>query len=440
MIKLPKEVNNIMKTLEKAGFETYVVGGCVRDSIIGLNPYDWDMATAARLDDIKNLFPDAKVLSEKLSVVRFDFTHEVADENDDSITVEGIMVDLATFRIEGKYSDYRRPDDVEFTDSIAEDLKRRDFTINAMADNPERNFVDSFNGREDIKLKLIRSIGNPSERFKEDPLRMLRAVRFAAELNFDLSKSVYEAIVENWRLLENSSIDKIRKELENLLVANFAGKGLNMMADTGLMAVIVGEDVSRKMSTREMQNFTTLCENIDKTKPIITRRLGLLYTCFDEKRGLEAIEKMNFDSETHQHLVDAMKEMTKIYFIADGKDLKLYLVEHGMDRYNYIHNLSKAQSIVYDQWDSKIKNRMYLLNEIHKKGEAIFVEDLAIDANDLIEAGIATNENAGQILLMLTDVVHKKPVLNTRKDLLIYAKKFSKNKLMASLRRVNWIK
>ncbi|MEF9921928.1 MAG: hypothetical protein RR313_08950 [Anaerovoracaceae bacterium] len=440
MIKLPREVSNIIKKLETEGFETYTVGGCVRDSLIGMTPVDWDLATAARLEDLTRIFPEAKVISEKFSVIRFDYTEDIIDEEGKVTGIEGIIVDVATYRLDGQYTNHRRPDEVTFIDNIQEDLKRRDFTINAMADNAERGFIDLYEGREDIKKKIIKTIGDPVERFQEDPIRMMRAIRFAAELGFDLHKSVFDAILGNWRLLENVSVDRIRGELERILVATYAGKGLNMMASSGIMAAVVGEEVSKKMNSREMMNFTTLCENIDKTKQVRTRRLGLLYTCFDKKRGLQAIDRLNYDSETYALLYEAMTEMINIQFLYEAKDFKRFLVEHGIEKYNYLHNLSKAQRIIYNQHVTKIESRNHMMNEIIKNREPVFIEDLAIDGNDILEAGIAHGEKVGELLLMLTDVVHKEPKLNTRKDLLEKAKKFSKSKLAASARRVKWMK
>ena len=184
MIKLPKEVGRIMKVLEKNGHEVYAVGGCVRDSLLGREPIDFDLSTDAGLEEMKALFPEAKVLSEKYSVLRFDYSNPQNEE-------EGIIVDLATFRIDGAYSDYRRPDEVFFTNRAEEDLARRDFTINAMADNPQRALLDPYGGKADLKEKLIRAVGDPKERFRENPIRMMRAIRFAAQLDFDLHRSVF---------------------------------------------------------------------------------------------------------------------------------------------------------------------------------------------------------------------------------------------------------
>ncbi|MGN0722012.1 MAG: hypothetical protein ACI4LZ_08635, partial [Anaerovoracaceae bacterium] len=201
MIKIPKEVKRIMKTLEDEKFKAYAVGGCVRDCLAGLKPYDWDVSTTAAFEDLTRLFPEAKVVSEKYSVVRMEFIDEVYDREGDFVGEEGVIVDVATFRKDG----VSNAGTVEFAETVEEDLSRRDFTMNALADNGYE-LVDPFGGREDIKNKLIKTIGDPSEKFKEDPVKMLKAIRFAAELDFDLTQSVYEAICTNYRLLEKISI------------------------------------------------------------------------------------------------------------------------------------------------------------------------------------------------------------------------------------------
>lgn len=426
MIKLPKEVNRIIKTLEQAGFESYAVGGCVRDSLLGIVPCDWDIATAAKLDKVMELIPEAKAFSEKFGVAR--------------IVLEEGNVDIATFRIEGSYSDHRRPDQVEFIISIEEDLKRRDFTINAIADNPDRPIVDPFGGREDMKARLIRTVGIPAERFEEDPLRILRALRLAAELDFDLHKSVYDGIIEKRSLIEGLSKERIRKEFEKIMVAKNTGKGLRMLAATGIMQYIVGAGQSEKMSKREIENFNLVADNIDKTMRVLDRRLGVFYTIFDEARAIKAFKVLAYDSGIEQKLTDAAILIPRLYFLTNKYDLKRFLIKVGMDRYNYLDTLSKAQRIVYDHDDIKILGRAHVLADIKEFKEPIFMEDLAINGNDLLEEGIAEGEKIGRILMMLVDIVHMKPHLNTREEMLKYAKQFSKSKLQATFRNMKWVK
>ncbi|MCI8631136.1 MAG: hypothetical protein HFG67_02535 [Firmicutes bacterium] len=407
MIKLPKEVSRIMKTLESKGYEVYAVGGCVRDSLLGKNPLDFDLATNAALDEMKALFPEAKVISEKYSVIRFDYCNQ---NNED----EGIIVDLAAFRIDGEYSDYRRPDEVIFTDSIEEDLTRRDFTVNAMADNPQKTLLDPYGGRDDLKKKLICTVGDPQIRFREDPLRMLRAVRFAAQLDFDLHKSTYEAVSECSDLLEHISKDAIRSEFEKIIVTENTGKGLQLLANCGLMSHIVGEDIAGKLNRREMDNLQGLIDGIDNTFRVLERRLGVFYSCFENKRAEQAVEFLGFDNKTKEMMLDAIHLRDTIFFFSNEVDLKDFLARYGRERYDYLHNLAKASCLIYDRSNIKIQSRNLMMKKIEDAGDPIYVEDLAINGQDIINEGIAEGKKVGELLLMLTDVVHRKPKENTR--------------------------
>lgn len=426
MIKLPKQVHQVIKTLEGEGWETYAVGGCVRDSLLGHSPTDWDLATRAEIGEVLRLLPEAKILSEKYHVAR--------------IPLDEGNIDLVTFRKEGPYSDRRRPDWTERVETIEEDLVRRDFTINALADNPERPIVDPYGGRGDLKDRLIRCVGDPEKRFNEDPLRMLRAVRLAAELGFDLHKSVFEGIVACRDLAFELSKDRIRGEFQRLINGEHAGKGLRMLMGTGLLAVVTGEETASRMSRRELDNYETLAENIHKTMRVPERRLGLFYTTFEEARALKALANLEYSGSMEQCLKDAIILSPQVYFLSNKYDLKRFLIRHGMERYEYVHNLTKAQRIVYDYDEHKIMARTLILEDIRKYNEPIFIEDLAITGQDLLDGGIAEGEKIGSILLMLVDVVHMKPNLNTKAQLMKYAKSFSKNKLSAAMRTVRFIK
>lgn len=426
MIKLPKEVHRVIKTLEGEGWDTYAVGGCVRDSLLGLAPTDWDLATKAEMEVVLGLLPEAGILSEKYHVVR--------------IPLDGGNIDIVTFRKEGPYTDRRRPDWTQRVETIEEDLVRRDFTINAIADNPERPIVDPFGGREDLRNRLIRCVGEPEQRFNEDPLRMLRAVRLAAELGFDLHKSVYEGIVACRDLAAELSKDRIRGEFQRLINGEQAGKGLRMLMGTGLLSVVIGEEAAGRMSRRELENYETLTENIHKTMRVPERRLGLFYTALEEARALKALAYLEYSGKMDQCLKDAVLLTQQVYFLSNKYDLKRFLIRHGMERYEYLHNLTKAQRIVYDYDEHKIMARTVILEDIYKYKEPVFVEDLAITGQDLLDAGIAEGEKIGKILLMLVDVVHMKPNLNTREQLMKYAKSFSKSRISAATRNIRFIK
>lgn len=418
-----------MKAISDKGFQCYAVGGCVRDAMLGEKPLDWDIATNARLDDLKSIFPGAKVLSEKFSVVRLDYSED--DE-------EGIIADIATFRKDGEYKDGRRPAEVEFVDEIKEDLVRRDFTINAMADNPAGNFVDPFNGREDMNTKLIRTVGDPKKRFAEDPIRMMRAVRIAAYTNFDIQGKTYEAMLEHSDKLSKCSIDKVRDEFQKIIVGPHAGKGLKMLAGANLMEGIIGE-IANNLSRRQKNLFDELMKNIDKTKPILQRRLALFYICIDDKKGIRAAERMMYDSDTQKRIEDAINLNPRLYFMKSGVEIKDFLVKYGPDTYDFVNNFAKADRIVHGWDEKKILGRKFYMDQIIMNGEPIYVEDLAIDGNDLIKAGICREgEECGALLTKLTDIVHRKPKENTKEDLLRHAKRIHKSKFMSATRKVKW--
>ncbi|MDD3169653.1 MAG: polynucleotide adenylyltransferase, partial [Eubacteriales bacterium] len=191
MIRLPAEITHMIGIIEDAGFEAYAVGGCVRDTILGRHPEDWDLTSNASRAALEALFPDAAIVNRKLGVMR--------------ITEGEVTADIAAYRIDGEYKDYRRPETVIFTEEIDEDLKRRDFTMNAIAVSPGRGVADPFGGRADIARKLIRGIGDPGLRFEEDALRILRAVRFAAQLDFEIDGETLRAMKERAELLHHIS-------------------------------------------------------------------------------------------------------------------------------------------------------------------------------------------------------------------------------------------
>lgn len=425
MIKLPKEVSQALKTLEAAGTEGYAAGACVRECLMGNEPLDWDIITPAPLETLKEIFPKADVLSKRESILRIDKTK---DGNE-----EGIILDISTYRkpgFDGK---------VQFCGSVEEDLGGRDFTINAIADNPALSLKDPWQGRDDIKKKMVRTISDPKEAFEKEPALMLKAILLAAELDFDLPKTAHEAMMEKAGLLEKVPVSQRRELLSDIIIAEHAGKGLRMLAASDLMPGLVG-DAALDMTRRQRELFGDLAEGIDQLKPVAERRLGLLYLCF-EKKGPQAIEFLDYDEKTRQHLMDAMTEMTKIFFIRDKAELKNYIYKVGMERYNYVHNLAKAQRIVYPTGNVKVENRHYLMEEIMAGKEPIFIEDLAIDAQDILDEGITdSQERAAYLLELLPAVVHQKPQLNKKKELLKCARRFNKSKLSAAFRGVKWLR
>jgi poly(A) polymerase/tRNA nucleotidyltransferase (CCA-adding enzyme) len=230
-MKIPKEVKEVFAKLNEAGFEGYIVGGCVRDLLMDEKPKDWDVTTNAKPEELQKLFPD--------SFYENNFGTVGIKTESENETLE--VIEATTYRVEAKYTDKRHPDEVMFAEKLDEDLKRRDFTVNALAMDAEGNIVDLFNGQEDIKNKLIRAVGNPEERFNEDALRMIRAVRFATALGFKIEPETFEAIKKNHGLLEAISKERIRDEFIKIIDSKNADRGIELLLEAELLRYILPE-------------------------------------------------------------------------------------------------------------------------------------------------------------------------------------------------------
>lgn len=426
MIKLPKEINKIIKTIEDAGFEAYVVGGSVRNSLMGEHPADWDITCNVPMDKMMGLFPEAVTVGEKYGVIRI---------NEGEFAVE-----VAAFRIESGYSDFRRPDQVTFTDDIAEDLKRRDFTINAIAVNPQRGIVDPFHGRADLKDRVIRTIGDPMRRFEEDPIRILRGIRFAAQLDFAVEEKTLEAMKKQVYLLEKVNINLRREEFRKLITAQNSSRGLGLCLSTGALYPILGEACMNDLNKFETSAFSQLAENIDRSRIEDEFRLGLVFLCFEKEKALQAIERLQFDHHMNRLLTAAQNYLEDLSFINTRIHLKRFIYKVGEDIYDYLENLAKQQRKVYDLSEYKIRNRLTIYKDIKKFNEPLFIRDLAVNGDDLKKIGMVEGQEIGQMLDMLMDVVHKHPALNNPEALLKKAKQFQKNPVSVMLRKVVWFK
>ena len=427
MIKLPKEVRDIIKTLKDNGHNAYTAGLCVRDSLAGKKPIDWDIITDASLDELTGLFPEGKTVSEKLSIVRM-YGNESEEE-------EQIITDICTYRKK------TAPGEVAFSEDVKDDLRRRDFTVNAMADNGFE-FIDEFGGRSDMQAKLVRTIGSADELFRKEPVKMLKALRITASLGYDLTKDVYEAILKNHALVRDLPVKNLRGDFMAIMGGPSGGKALNMIVDMGMLPDIIGE-AGEKLSGREKSDLMTLCQNMDKTKPIASRRMGALISILSEKKGLSVIDRLDFTGKIRLNLTDVAKDLPSFHFAQQPAAYKKFIYEHEpMERSDYLLNLQKALMIIFDySIETKVKSKMYLLNEFERNNDPIFVEDLVINAEDLMEEGISDDpEECDKLLHMLVERLHIEPKKNTRRDLLELAKKYKKNKMAAYLRGVSWIR
>jgi poly(A) polymerase len=230
-LKIPGEVSEILEKLQKSGYEAYIVGGCVRDLLRGEKPKDWDVTTSAKPEEILKLFPESFYENKFLTVT-------VKTESPDETLKE---IEVTTFRADGKYTDKRHPDEVRFAETLEEDLGRRDFTINALAVDLDGKIIDFFNGQQDLKEKLIRAVGDPEQRFNEDALRMLRAVRLAVELGFAIEETTRSSITKLAGNLQFIAKERIRDEFIKIVETKEAKVGVELLHELGLLKFVIPE-------------------------------------------------------------------------------------------------------------------------------------------------------------------------------------------------------
>ncbi len=276
-IDIPKTIVETANVLTEAGFEAYLVGGCVRDLMLHKKPKDWDITTNARPEQIQKLFPKT-FYENKFGTV------SVVNENVSDETLRAI--EITPYRLESKYSDKRHPDEVSFTCNIEEDLKRRDFTINAIAINSvTRETIDLFDGKKDLKNKVIKAVGDPNERFNEDALRILRAIRLSAELDFTIDSQTKEAIKTKAKLLEIIAKERIKDELVKILMSERAKKGIEEMMELGVLKYVIpgleegygiGQNKAHKFNVWE-HNLLSLDHAVKKDWPFEIRMAALLH-------------------------------------------------------------------------------------------------------------------------------------------------------------------
>ncbi len=272
-IIMPSEVSYVLDEIEKNGFESYIVGGCVRDSIMGKRPKDWDITTNATPEDIIKIFPK---------------TFETGIEHGTvTVVVNKNNIEVTTYRIDGDYKDNRRPEEVCFTKSLEEDLKRRDFTMNAIAYN--KTYVDIFGGITDIKNKTIKGVGNPNVRFEEDALRMLRCIRFSASTGFEIEKNTYEAIFNKRHLLKNISVERIREEFTKLLIGEENSK-IDLLIKTKLIKYY------DENFYYYLKNYKDLTTNLKKSPKELWALLCVVFLETDISK--KYMKQLKFDNNT----------------------------------------------------------------------------------------------------------------------------------------------
>lgn len=437
-IRLPDKVHRIIETLTAAGYEAYAVGGCVRDCILGRDPSDWDITTSARPEETKRLFPrtiDTGIKHGTVTVM---------------LNREGFEV--TTYRVDGAYEDSRHPKEVTFTASLKEDLKRRDFTVNAMAYNEQSGLVDIFGGIRDIEKGIIRCVGNAEERFTEDALRMLRAVRFSAQLGYQIEEKTKQAIrklAPNLRLI---SAERIQAELVKL-VTSANPDYLRTAYETGITKQIlpefnlcmetgqnnphhcysVGEHILHSMQAiapDKMLRLGMLFHDIGKPQTLTVDEEGITHNkghaVTGAKMTKEILRRLKFDNDT----------IDKVSKIVLYHDQEIGLTDSGVRRavnrigedifpMLFAVRYADIQAQSDYQREEKLQKLAYIkeiYDGILNRQECLSLKDLAVTGSDLIALGMPAGKEIGVLLKELLEIVLEEPERNTREELLTVSK------------------
>lgn len=430
---IPENAAAIIERLMVHGFEAYAVGGCVRDSILGRMPEDWDITTSARPEQIKQIFS---------RTVDTGIEHGTV-----TVLMDKEQFEVTTYRVDGEYEDHRHPKEVAFTASLEEDLKRRDFTINAMAYNPKTGLVDIFHGIEDLEHRVIRCVGEPGERFDEDALRILRAIRFSAQLGFDIDEDTEKAMSEKAGDLKNISAERIRVELVKLLVSDHPER-IHKAWELGITRVILPEydaitgveqrtpnhvyDVEKhtlialqNISPEPILRLTMLIH--DFGKPVVKKTDGgrdIFYRHpeVSAEMAKKIMKHLKFDNYTAERVYRLVKWHGLKYFPEEAS-VRRALNRVGRDIFEGFIQVQRADisaknpKVIPDKLEL-LKKKEKVYREIIRRGDCFEVKTLAVNGRDLIEAGIPQGPVLGALLERLVERVIDDQSLNTRDVLL----------------------
>ncbi len=438
-IDLPKHVEKIIYRLEAAGFEAYAVGGCVRDSILKRTPQDWDITTSARPEQVKELFPHT---------IDTGIQHGTV-----TVMMDHIGYEITTYRIDGEYEDSRHPKEVTFTGELVEDLKRRDFTINAMAYNDVNGLVDAFDGIGDLRRGVIRCVGNPKERFAEDALRMLRAVRFAAQLGFEIEEKTKSAITQLSAAIEKVSAERIQTELVKLLVSKHPEE-IRTVYELSLTKVFLPEfDAMMETNQKNKHHCYSVGEHtiaaLCRIRQDKVLRLAMLFhdvakpCCIttDENgqnhfKGHPAVgaemtrnilKRLKFDNDTIDKVCvlvanhDDRPELTE-------RNVRRAINRVGAELFPLLLEVKEADTLGqsgYKRAEKLDYIRQYrdIFEKVMREEQCVKKSDMKIGGKDLIALGMKPGKEMGTVLDTLFEMVLEDPEKNTRENLIEEAHK-----------------
>ena len=434
-IQVPEKVNIIIETLLAHGHEAYAVGGCVRDSLLGREADDWDITTSASPYEVKELFR---------RTIDTGIQHGTV-----TVMLEKEGFEVTTYRIDGEYEDGRHPKEVLFTKNLEEDLKRRDFTINAMAYNEQTGMVDIFGGVQDLENKIIRCVGVAGDRFDEDALRIMRAFRFSAQLGFTIEESTRVAAAERAQNLRKISAERIRVELTKLLLSGHTDR-LLWMQQNGITKVVLPEFDEMLTTNRTEQNQTY---NVGEHTLRVIARVGTEGSSFTKKerqmlryaallhkvaggapKAKEIMRRLKFDNETTDMVVRLVDAHEQYIPLTDSHPDNLAAMRHmmhrlGPDLMELLFELQRADSLAEpgDVQEHRLVNLAKtedLYREVTTRGDCVSLKQLALNGKDLIALGAEPGKELGILLEKLLEDVLNAPEKNTKEYLSEHVKKF----------------
>lgn len=431
---MPKNVDTAINLLQSAGFEAYAVGGCVRDSLLGKTPNDWDITTSAKPEDMKSVFAEFHCIDTGIK-------HGTV-----TVVIDGEPLEITTFRLDGEYEDNRHPKSVTFTSNLGADLGRRDFTVNAMAYSKMTGTVDLFGGQNDLKNKIIRCVGDPDRRFNEDALRILRALRFASALDFEIEEKTAQSLLKNRALLGNISEERIAKELLKLVCGKGAKRILTDFAPV-LFEILPELQPMYKNSHDNPHHCYDIYEHtliaVESIDPELTLRFAmLLHDCgkpavkkFDENGVAHFYGHQRISAEISAQILARLKVSNKfrdeILFLVSNHDrwelyentekMPRYLSKFGLDG---VLNLLKvmradvlAQSPEYRYRLDQIADAEETAKNLAAQKPCLSLSELQINGRTLMDIGIPQGRKLGAVLAQLLDEVIDGVTKNTQEAL-----------------------
>lgn len=419
-MKLPKDVVFIIEELNQAGYEAYAVGGCVRDTLLNRKPEDWDITTSASPWEVKRLFR---------RTIDTGLQHGTV-----TVMLHHVGYEVTTYRIDGEYEDGRHPKQVIFTKSLMEDLKRRDFTINAMAYSEKSGIVDEFHGISDLEEKIIRCVGSAKERFQEDALRMLRAIRFAAQLGFTIEEETEKAISSLAGTLEKVSRERIQVELNKLLLSRHP-ECIKKVYQVGLFPYALPD--TEEFCKEDVQNkVIQMIKHLPEDS--ILRWAGFLSFYTKASEGERILRGLKFDNHTIEYVSKLIQYLPREIEPEEVK-IRYAIYEMGEEIYPLYLILKRAeltaeQEIAQEERQNAIEQRAvskkeevkqkrleeteYLYYKIIERGDCVSLKKLAVTGKDLIAEGIPAGKLLGKVLNQLLFQVLEDPSIN-KKDILL---------------------